>query len=120
MRGRQPQNQNQDKGDGKSDLRELLRAALRDDPELIRSLLTESAPPAVEDERPLTTEQAAEWCGLRASTLRHYRRTGSGPAFSVIGKPGGKGSLVRYTMRALREWLERTSVDPAAAPRSAP
>ncbi len=43
------------------------------------------------------------------STMAHWRSEGRGPAFIKVG------SRVAYRGKALNEWLDRQTVEPAAA-----
>ena len=49
----------------------------------------------------LTPAQAAEYLGVKTSTLRQWRYTGTGPSYSKIS-----ARLVRYPQYALEKWLE--------------
>jgi len=48
----------------------------------------------------LTTEQAAEWLGLKSVTLKAYRTKGGGPAFHKLGR------AVRYDIADLQAWVD--------------
>jgi len=52
------------------------------------------------DAKILTTNEAARYLRLSASTLQHYRLRGEGPPFSRLGK------LVRYRREMLDAWVE--------------
>lgn len=63
----------------------------------------------------LTTEQAAAFLGLTASTLNHWRMRGGGPAFRKHGR------RVLYRPEDLRAWSdaqrrESTSTEPEQVP----
>jgi excisionase family DNA binding protein len=63
-------------------------------------------------EKLLTTEEAAEYCGLSPRTLEKRRGDGDGPQFLKLGK------LVKYRVHDLEEWLARrvrvSTSDPGA------
>ncbi len=57
----------------------------------------------------LTDDEAADILGVKARTLREWRRRGVGPEYVKL-----EGWLVRYTEPALAAWLERQTVDRVA------
>jgi excisionase family DNA binding protein len=62
----------------------------------------------------LSTEQAAEYCGVSPRTLEKRRSSGGGPVFVKLG-----GS-VRYKVEDLEAWIaggrRRSTSDPGAPP----
>lgn len=52
----------------------------------------------------LTTRQAADLCGIGERTLWRYSRSGAAPAPLKLG-PGKQGA-VRFSRRAILEWIE--------------
>jgi excisionase family DNA binding protein len=62
----------------------------------------------------LSTEQAAEYCGVSPRTLEKHRSRGGGPVFVKLG------GLVRYKVEDLEAWIaggrRRSTSDPGAAP----
>ncbi|HEY9869842.1 MAG TPA: helix-turn-helix domain-containing protein [Candidatus Obscuribacterales bacterium] len=62
-----------------------------------------------DDERPtMRTPEAAEFLGLKSTTLEHLRLRGDGPRFYKVGK------LVRYAKADLDAWLKSRAVDSIA------
>ena len=66
----------------------------------------------------LSTEQAAEYCGMSPRTLEKRRSSGGGPVFVKLG------SLVRYKVDDLEAWIaggrRRSTSDPGPEPTSDP
>jgi excisionase family DNA binding protein len=64
----------------------------------------------------LSTEQAAEYCGVSPRTLEKHRSRGGGPVFVKLG------GLVRYKVEDLEAWIaggrRRSTSDPGAPPAS--
>lgn len=60
----------------------------------------------MEPDRKLSNAEAAEYLGVRPSTLNDWRSTGRGPAYLKIG------SRVLYRVRDLDEFLETCVVRP--------
>jgi excisionase family DNA binding protein len=64
----------------------------------------------------LSTEQAAEYCGMSPRTLEKRRSSGGGPVFVKLG------SLVRYKVEDLEAWIaggrRRPTSDPGVPPAS--
>jgi excisionase family DNA binding protein len=62
----------------------------------------------------LSTEQAAEYCGVSPRTLEKHRSRGGGPVFVKLG------GLVRYKVEDLDAWIaggrRRSTSDPGAPP----
>jgi excisionase family DNA binding protein len=62
----------------------------------------------------LSTEQAAEYCGVSPRTLEKHRSRGGGPVFVKLG------GLVRYKVEDLEAWIaggrRRSTSDPGAPP----
>ncbi|WP_227269807.1 helix-turn-helix domain-containing protein [Roseobacter weihaiensis] len=57
---------------------------------------------------PLTSQQAAEWLGVTAESLRAMRSTGAGPKFHTAGSRKREGrdiAIIRYTRADILEWL---------------
>lgn len=53
----------------------------------------------------LDTAAAADYCGLRPSTLTLYRQELRGPAF--VKTSGARSGRIRYRVRDLDEWIDR-------------
>jgi excisionase family DNA binding protein len=62
----------------------------------------------------LSTEEAAEYCGLSPRTLEQRRSKGGGPVFFKLGH------LVRYKVEELEAWIaegrRRSTADPGETP----
>jgi hypothetical protein len=57
-----------------------------------------------DDDRPITTAEAAMWLGVSTQFLEILRHTGGGPRYMRLGP-----RCIRYTIRWLREWCEARS-----------
>jgi predicted DNA-binding transcriptional regulator AlpA len=58
------------------------------------------------DDRPITTREAAELIGVSHLTLAEIRRRGGGPAYYRVGV---HGRTIRYRVGDVRRWIaERT------------
>ena len=56
-----------------------------------------------DDDRLITDTEAAEFLGVQPQTLRRWRWAGNSPRYVRLSRsPRG---AVRYTLRALREWV---------------
>ena len=64
-----------------------------------------------EQQRFLTTDQAAHYLNIPANTLYHWRYTGRGPAY-IRANPESRRNVVRYDRRALDAWLAEHTVTP--------
>lgn len=64
-------------------------------------------PPVVLDDVILTEIQAADVLRLSSRTLQAWRAQGRGPAYVKAGR------AIRYRRRALVEWLNANTCDPA-------
>src|SRR5262245_4115101 len=53
----------------------------------------------------LSTQQAASYLGVHKAYLEYLRREGGGPKFSARAD-----KLIRYSRRALHEWMAQTEV----------
>src|SRR5262245_17524825 len=60
-----------------------------------------AAAPNDDDERPMTTPQAADWLGVSVQFLEIARHKGDGPEFVRLGPKS-----IRYMPSALRKWCE--------------
>jgi hypothetical protein len=63
------------------------------------------------EERVLRPDEAADVLGVQPSTLAHWRKVHSGPAYVRLGS--GPRSPVGYQLRCLRRWLKEHTVQPA-------
>lgn len=63
----------------------------------------------LDDDRLLTTEQAADHLGRAARTLEDLRWRGGGPPFVKMGR------TVRYRMSALKEWVLEREIESTSA-----
>lgn len=75
-------------------------------------------PAGLDLSRLLSTDQAALYLGVAASTLRTYRSRGGGPTATVVG-----GRSVRYRVTDLDAWTRveaRTPVPAGRAPGGQP
>lgn len=66
----------------------------------------------LDEARLLTTDQAALYLGVAASSLRTYRTRGGGPVATIVGRRS-----VRYRVRDLDAWTSTEARTPAPAAR---
>ena len=62
-----------------------------------------------DEQRYLSTREAAEYLGRSARTLRQYRVSGAGPVYHRFGR------AVRYAREDLERWAKARRRGPAAA-----
>jgi predicted DNA-binding transcriptional regulator AlpA len=69
-----------------------------------------------DDDRLLTTPEAAELIGIKPGTLKLWRSQGRGPRY--LKKPGGQRTPVRYRAQDVEKWRKQRAQasDPAAWP----
>ena len=57
------------------------------------------------DDRPMTTDEVAEFLGVSPRTIERWRRLRIGPPFHKLSAPA-----IRYSSSALRDWRDRQVV----------